>query len=82
MRWAQRCGRQGWPRHAPYDRVWLSGGVVDLPATLADQLRPGGFVLVPLGRPHRQELVRATPRARGEGWKMELLGACRFEMLG
>lgn len=82
VRRAHRCGRQGWPGPAPYDRVWLSGGVVELPATLADQIAPGGFVIAPLGRPHRQELVRATPRARGEGWDVEPLSACRFEMLG
>lgn len=81
VRWAHRCGQRGWPKHAPYDRVWLSGGVVELPAALADQIAPGGFLIAPLGRPHRQELVRATPRVRGEGWVVETLSACRFEML-
>lgn len=77
--WAHRCGRRGWPRHAPFDRVWLSGGVEQLNATLRHQIAPDGFAIAPLGRPHRQQLVCARPA--GDCWDIEPLGACRFEML-
>ena len=79
VRWANHCGRSGWPQQAPFDRVWLSGGVEQLDATLRDQIAPDGFVIAPLGRPHRQQLVCARPR--GAGWDIEPRGACRFEML-
>lgn len=82
VRWAHRCGRRGWASQGPFDRIWLGGAVQQLPAELADQLAPGGFVIAPQGRPHAQELVRARPHANADGgWDIEPLASCGFEML-
>jgi protein-L-isoaspartate(D-aspartate) O-methyltransferase len=35
-------GLEGWPAHAPYDVIMVSGAVAEVPAALLDQLKPGG----------------------------------------
>ncbi len=82
VRWAHRCGRRGWAGQEPFDRILLGGAVAQLPAELADQLVPRGFVIAPLGRPHTQRLVRARANATADGgWDIEPLASCGFEML-
>ena len=52
-------GREGWPEHAPYDGIYLTCAVRDLPPALVEQLRPGGLLLAPLGiADQRLTLVR------------------------
>ncbi|WP_170201463.1 methyltransferase, FxLD system [Actinocorallia herbida] len=41
-------GRLGHPDGAPYDRIIVTGGAWDLPAAWAEQLAPGGVLVVPL----------------------------------
>ena len=35
-------GSLGWPEHAPYDAIMVSGAVARVPQVLLDQLKPGG----------------------------------------
>jgi protein-L-isoaspartate(D-aspartate) O-methyltransferase len=42
---------QGWPRHAPYDAILLTGSVPMLPPRLRAQLRAGGRLLAVVGDP-------------------------------
>ena len=52
-------GREGWPEHAPYDAIYLTCAVRDLPSALVEQLRSGGLLLAPLGiADQRLTLVR------------------------
>ncbi|HXW08528.1 MAG TPA: protein-L-isoaspartate(D-aspartate) O-methyltransferase [Vicinamibacterales bacterium] len=55
-------GYQGWPEHAPYDRVMVTAAPEQVPQALVDQLREGGLMAVPVGR-YDQELriLRKTP---------------------
>ena len=46
LRWAD--GGDGWPEAAPYDRIIAAAAATDLPATLADQLKIGGVMVLPL----------------------------------
>jgi protein-L-isoaspartate(D-aspartate) O-methyltransferase len=57
-------GREGWPEHAPYDRAYLTCAATDFPRAVVEQVRPGGYLLAPLGT-RRQTLVRARRRADG-----------------
>jgi protein-L-isoaspartate(D-aspartate) O-methyltransferase len=41
----------GWPRHAPYDAIVLTGSVPLLPQQFRAQLRPGGRLLAVVGDP-------------------------------
>lgn len=45
---AARDGIDGWPEHAPYDRIIATCSVPRVPWTWAQQLTPGGKVLVDL----------------------------------
>jgi len=64
-------GRDGWPEHAPYDRVYLTCAAEEFPPALVEQTRPEGLLLAPLERSVRapgrggQVLVRAKKRADG-----------------
>jgi len=42
-------GLEGWPDEAPYDRIVLNGAVDDIPASLLEQLKPGGVLIAPIG---------------------------------
>ncbi|WP_415379015.1 protein-L-isoaspartate(D-aspartate) O-methyltransferase [Halosimplex sp. TS25] len=57
-------GKGGWPDHAPYDRAYLTCAAPSIPDSVVEQVRPGGYVLAPVGR-GRQTLVRARRRADG-----------------
>ena len=42
-------GSEGWPAHAPYDVIILSGSLPSLPASLLDQLKIGGRLAAIVG---------------------------------
>jgi protein-L-isoaspartate(D-aspartate) O-methyltransferase len=50
-------GAQGWPEHAPFDRILVAAAPGLLPAALIQQLRPGGRMVVPAGLPDDQQLL-------------------------
>jgi len=57
-------GYQGWPEHAPFDVILVTAAPPEIPETLLQQLKPGGRMILPVGR-HSQELVRITRTADG-----------------
>jgi protein-L-isoaspartate(D-aspartate) O-methyltransferase len=57
-------GHDGWPDHAPYDGAYLTCAAPEIPEAVVEQVRPGGYVVAPIGR-RRQTLVRARRRADG-----------------
>jgi protein-L-isoaspartate(D-aspartate) O-methyltransferase len=42
-------GHEGWPDHAPYDRVLVAAAADAVPQPLVDQLRDGGIIAIPVG---------------------------------
>lgn len=42
-------GYQGWPEHAPYDTIVITGSMPYLPQTLADQLNTNGEIFAVVG---------------------------------
>ncbi len=69
-------GTRGWPEEAPYDRILVTAAAEVCPPALLDQLAEGGVLLMPLGGPGDQELVRWEKR--GGKLERQSLGGCRF----
>lgn len=49
--------RRGYPQHAPYDVIVLSGGVAEIPEDILGQLAPGGRLVAVIARPGRAPLA-------------------------
>ncbi len=69
----QRCGlhnielhlaarRYGHPAHAPYDKILVSAASRNLPEELVGQLRPQGFMVLPV----RDAIWRVEKKSRGD----------------
>ncbi len=70
-------GARGWPEQAPFARIIVTAAAETVPATLVEQLAPGGIMVVPVGRQGGdQALLRLTREA--EGIREEVLDSVRF----
>ena len=72
-------GTFGWAEEAPFDAIIVTAGSPDIPQPLVDQLAIGGRLVIPLGDPSIQDLIRIIKTE--EGTKREDLGGCRFVKL-
>ncbi|SON55958.1 Protein-L-isoaspartate O-methyltransferase [Hartmannibacter diazotrophicus] len=57
-------GAQGFPRHAPYDRIVVNAAVPTIPGALLDQLMDGGILVAPVGDGAKQQLARFQKNER------------------
>ncbi len=70
-------GAEGWPEHAPYDRILLTASSDRLPEGLLQQLADGGVLVGPVRRGDgAQEVVRLV--RDGSRVHVERLGPCEF----
>jgi protein-L-isoaspartate(D-aspartate) O-methyltransferase len=49
-------GYQGWPEHAPFDKIIVTCSPEKAPQPLVEQLREGGLMVVPVGERYTQTL--------------------------
>ncbi len=70
-------GGKGVPSFAPYDRILITAAAPDIPKTLLDQLRTGGFLVVPVGGGDVQTMLRIKKLGNDE-FETEEFGAFRF----
>lgn len=69
-------GSLGWRPYAPYDAILVSAAAASVPGPLLEQLNEGGRLLLPLGDPEAQALVRVT--RRGSVFAEERLTSASF----
>lgn len=72
-------GTYGWEDESPFDAIIVTAGSPDIPQTLVDQLGMGGRLVIPVGDPSYQDLMRVIKTK--ERVKKENLGGCRFVKL-
>lgn len=53
-------GYQGWPEHAPFDKIVVTCSPENIPKALAEQLVEGGHLVIPVGERYQQVLYRFT----------------------
>ncbi len=69
-------GARGWPRHAPYDVIVLTGSTPVLAETFLDMLKPGGRLLAVVGEPPVMEAQRLMLVAPGVAETESLFETC------
>ncbi len=55
-----RDGFKGLPRYAPFDKILVTCGASEIPQALKDQLKIGGFLVIPFGGRSVQKMLRLT----------------------
>ena len=68
-------GYRGWPKDAPYDAIYVTCAIPDVPDALVEQLKEGGHFVAPLGITRCQ--LMAGRKVEGE-LELEDLGPCLF----
>lgn len=60
-------GYQGWPAHAPFDRIIVTAAPDQIPQKLAEQLKPGGKMVLPVGESFQVlKVITKTPDGKIE----------------
>jgi protein-L-isoaspartate(D-aspartate) O-methyltransferase len=60
-------GYYGWARYAPFDRIIVTCGIDHIPPDLLRQLSPGGVMVIPVGPPSGQTILRVVKRINADG---------------
>ncbi len=75
-------GTLGLPDAAPFDAILVSAGGPGIPTPLIDQLAPGGRLVIPVGKPHAQNLLRIIKRQDGRVHQEDLGPVSFVPLLG
>jgi protein-L-isoaspartate(D-aspartate) O-methyltransferase len=70
-------GNLGLPTYGPFDKILITAAAPDIHESLVDQLKPGGFIVAPLGAGDVQTMMRYTKQDTGE-ITAESFGSFRF----
>lgn len=70
-------GYNGWPDHAPYDRIMVAAAPELIPPALLQQLKAGGRMVIPAGLGEAQQLMVVDKDMDGKITSREIL-AVRF----
>ncbi len=67
-------GYHGWPEHAPFDAILVTAAAEHIPEQLIEQLKPGGRLVIPVGKPGQTQSLRVlTKGADGEIEQRDIL---------
>lgn len=81
---AVRCGdgAHGWREVAPFDAITVAAGAPEVPGALLQQLAIGGRLVMPVGPPDDQQLVRVVRHATQRFATERLFGVRFVPLLG
>jgi protein-L-isoaspartate(D-aspartate) O-methyltransferase len=65
-------GYKGWPEHAPFDSIIVTAAPDNIPPALVAQLKPGGRLVIPVGK-LTQDLLVITKNEDGTTTREEVL---------
>jgi protein-L-isoaspartate(D-aspartate) O-methyltransferase len=60
-------GYYGWEEAAPFDKIIVTCGVDHIPPPLLQQLKTGGVMVIPIGPPGAQHVLKVTKDAAADG---------------
>lgn len=74
-------GYQGWPEHAPFDKIIVTCSPERVPRPLVEQLKEGGKMIIPLGRRY-QQVFHLMEKRDGEIHEQQLISTFFVPMTG
>ena len=60
-------GYYGWQEYAPFARIIVTCGIDHIPPALIQELAPGGIMLIPIGPPSGQTILKITKNVGADG---------------
>jgi len=60
-------GYYGWEEYGPFDRIIVTCGIDHVPPALIKQLAPGGIMVIPIGPPSGQTILRIVKKVSPDG---------------
>jgi protein-L-isoaspartate(D-aspartate) O-methyltransferase len=60
-------GYYGWAEAAPFDRIIVTCGIDHVPPPLLQQLKPDGIMVIPVGPPGAQHVLKVVKQKNGDG---------------
>jgi protein-L-isoaspartate(D-aspartate) O-methyltransferase len=60
-------GYYGWEEHAPFDKIIVTCGIDHIPPPLLKQLSVGGVMVIPVGPPGAQVILKVTKNQDAQG---------------
>ena len=60
-------GYYGWEEAAPFDKIIVTCGIDHIPPPLLQQLKPNGIMVIPVGPPGAQHILKVVKRQGADG---------------
>jgi protein-L-isoaspartate(D-aspartate) O-methyltransferase len=60
-------GYYGWESEAPFDKIIVTCGIDHIPPPLLQQLKPDGIMVIPIGPPGAQHILKVVKKAGPDG---------------
>ena len=60
-------GYYGWAESAPFDKIIVTCGIDHIPPPLLQQLKPGGIMVIPVGPPGAQRVLKVEKQQAADG---------------
>jgi protein-L-isoaspartate(D-aspartate) O-methyltransferase len=60
-------GYYGWEQEAPFDKIIVTCGIDHIPPPLLQQLKPGGIMVIPVGPPGAQHVLKISKQQAADG---------------